>query len=155
MAGALALIAILSGIGRFVGLFVVAVVAIGAWDILIGYGLGSAHCRPLHSQLALHWRSARDRVPSWNQIDAAVLLIIAASAFPALVSYELLSVPGSVLLIAGVYLAARFSKLSWSGAIGILLVVGAVHGLAALLIQLPGAASLIPIVPQSTGAVVR
>ena len=59
-----------------------------------------------------------------------------------------------MLLIAGVYLAARFSKVSWSGAIGILLVVGAVHGLAALLVQLPGGESLIPIVPQSTGAVV-
>ena len=153
VAGALALIAILSGIGRFAGLFAVAAVAIGAWDIFIGYGLGSVIAAVAFG-IGVALAVSSSRVPSWNRIDAAVLLIIAASAFPAVVSYELLSIPGSVLLIAGVYLAARFSRVSWSGAIGILLVVGAVHGLAALLVQLPGGESLIPIVPQSTGAVV-
>ena len=154
LAGALALLSILSGIGRFAGLFAVVAVAIGAWDIFIGYGLGSL-IPAVAFGIGVALAVSSNRVASWNRIDTAVLLIIAASAFPALVSYELLSIPGSVLLITGVYLAARFSRVSWSGAIGILLVVGAVHGLAALIVQLPGGESLIPIVPESTGAVVE
>ena len=59
VAGALVLISILSGIGRFAGLFAVAAVAIGAWDIFIGYGLGSAHCRRCIRQLASRWPSAQ------------------------------------------------------------------------------------------------
>lgn len=153
-AGALALVAIWLGIGRFAGLFVVAAVVIGAWDIFIGYGLGSIIAAVAFG-IGVALAVSSHRVASWNRVDTAVLLIIAASAFPAVVSYEWRFIPGSVMLIAGVYLAARFSDVSWSGAIGIILIVGAVHGLAALIVQLPGGESLIPIVPQSSGAVVE
>ena len=132
------LISILSGIGRFVGLFAVAVVAIGAWDIFIGYGLGSAIAAVAFG-IGVALAVSSPRVPSWNRIDIAVLLIILASAFPVVVSYELLSIPGSVLLYCGRLPRRSIQQgLLGSGAIGILLVVGAVHGLAALLVQLPG-----------------
>ena len=128
-------------IGLLIALFVVP-------DVVANSGGSTAAVAMVAGLAAISLLYASRTFTTITALDVAVFLIfVAAAVLPAIVSGTPATIGGNGVLILGTYLVARVAAPKWDRLVVLLLIIGAIHGVVAILWAIPATNSLIPFVP--------
>ena len=132
-------------VGLLIALFVVP-------DVMANFGGSTAAVALVAGLAAISLLYASQTFTTITALDVAVFLIfVAASVLPAIVSGTPATIAGNGVLILGTYLVARVTAPKWDRLVVLLLVIGAIHGVVAILWAIPATNGLIPFVPLLGG----